>query len=132
MTEQLRWRHCSEETIRNYLGSVQRFARYCGQSPEHVGVDQVRSYWLPLLEDRHLSWSALPVNRSALRFLYVRVLKQRWFAEEIQPPQRPVLLPTVLRAQESTRILDTTWNLKQWTILAPGRRPACTAMSFVA
>src|SRR3954447_25825377 len=100
MTEQLRLRNCSEGTIRNYLGSIQRFTRYCGQSPEHVGGDQVRSYLLHLLEDRHLSWSAIHVNRSALRFFYVRVLKQRWFEEEIQPPKRPILLPTILSAQE--------------------------------
>ena len=118
MTEQLQLRNYSEDTIRNYLGAVQRFVRYCGQSPEQVGVDQVRSYLLHLLEDRHLSWSAIHVNRSALRFLYVRVLKQRWFEEEIPPPKRPILLPTVLSAQEITRILDTTRNLKHWTILA--------------
>src|SRR4051812_24672605 len=118
MTEQLRVRRCSEDTIRSYLGSVPRFARYCGQSPEHVGVDQVRSYLLHLLEDRHLSWWAIHVNRSALRFLYVRVLKQRWFDEEIPPPKRAVLLPTVLSAQEITRLLDATRNLKHWTILA--------------
>jgi integrase/recombinase XerD len=108
MTEQLRLRNCSEDTIQNYLGAVQRFARYCAQSPEHVSPEQVRSYLLHLLEDRHLSWSAIHVNRSALRFLYVRVLKQPWFEEEIPSPKRPMHLPGVLSAEEVTRILDAT------------------------
>src|SRR5438309_3193156 len=55
---------------------------------------------------------------AALRFLSVRVLKQHWFDEEIQCPKRPLSLPTVLSADEITRILEHTRNLKHWTMLA--------------
>jgi len=83
-----------------------------------MNAEQVRSYLLYLLEERKLSWPAIHVNRAALRFLYVRVLRQHWFDEEIQPPKRHPQLPTVLSAEEITRILDLTRNLKHWTILA--------------
>jgi integrase/recombinase XerD len=53
-----------------------------------------------------------------LRFLYVRVLKKQWFDEEIVAPKRHLQLPTVLSAEEITRILDATRNLKHWTIMA--------------
>jgi integrase/recombinase XerD len=118
MTEELRLRNSSDETIRSYIGSVERFARYYHKSPGQMDAEQVRSYLLYLLEERKLSWSAIHVNRSALRFLYVRVLRQRWFDEEIQRPKRHVQLPTVLSAEEITRMLDATRNLKHWTILA--------------
>jgi integrase/recombinase XerD len=118
MTEELRLRNSSEETIRNYIGSVERFARHYDKSPERMDAEQVRSYPLYLLEERKLSWSAIHVNRSALRFLYVRVLRQRWFDEEIQRPKRHIQLPTILSAEEITRMLDGTRNLKHWTILA--------------
>jgi integrase/recombinase XerD len=118
MTEELRLRNSSEETIRNYIGSVERFARHYDKSPERMDAEQVRSYLLYLLEERKLSWSAIHVNRSALRFLYVRVLRQRWFDEEIQRPKRHIQLPTILSAEEITRMLDGTRNLKPWTILA--------------
>jgi len=49
---------------------------------------------------------------------YIRVLKQRWFDEEIVAPKRHIQLPTVLRAEEITRILDTTRNPKHGTIMA--------------
>jgi site-specific recombinase XerD len=87
MTEELRLRNSSEETIRSYIGSVERFARYYDKSPDRMDVEQVRSYLLHLLEERKLSWSAIHANRAALRFLYVRFLKQRWFDEEIQNAQ---------------------------------------------
>lgn len=118
MIEELRLRNCSEETIRSYIDSVERFARYYEKSPDQVNAEQVRSYLLYLLEERKLSWSAIHVNRAALRFLYVRVLRQHWFDEEIQPPKRHPPLPTVLSPEEITRILDATRNLKHWTILA--------------
>ena len=118
MIEELRLRNSSDYTVRSYIGSVERFARYHGKSPDRMKAEQVRSYLLYLLEERKLSWSAIDVTRAALRFLYVRVLKQRWFDEEIQVPKRPIRLPTVLSAGEITRILDETRNLKHWTIMA--------------
>jgi len=118
MKEELQLRNSSEETITTYLGCVERFARYYGQSPEQLNAEQGRSYLLYLLGGRKLSWPALHVNRAALRFLSVRVLKQRWFDEEIPCPKRPFSLPTVLSADEITRILEHTRNLKHWTMLA--------------
>jgi integrase/recombinase XerD len=118
MREELQLRNSSGETIETYIGCVQRFARYYGQSPEQLNAEQVRSYLLHLLQERKLSWPAIHVARAALRFLYVRVLKQHWFDEEIQCPKRPVLLPDVLSAEEITRLLDHTHNLKHWTMLA--------------
>jgi integrase/recombinase XerD len=118
MREELQLRNSSEETIATYLGCVERFTRYYGQRPEQLNAEQVRSYLLHLLQERKLSWPAIHVARAALRFLSVRVLKQRWFDEEIQCPKRPLPLPTVLSAEEITRILDHTRNLKHWTILA--------------
>jgi integrase/recombinase XerD len=83
-----------------------------------MSAEDVREYLLYLRNQRKLSWSAIQVSRAALRFLYVRVLKQRWFDDEILPPKRHPKLPTVLSAEEISRILDATRNLKHWTILA--------------
>ena len=66
MMEELRLRNCSEETIRSYIESVKRFARYYDKSPEQMNAEQVRSYLLYLLEQRKLSWPAIHVNRAAL------------------------------------------------------------------
>ena len=45
------------------------------------------------------------------------ILKQKWFDEEIRRPKRRPTLPGILSAEEVTRILDHTHNLKHWTIL---------------
>ena len=118
MLEELRLRNASEDTIRSYIGCVERFCRQYHNSPDRMNAEQVRSYLLHLCDERKLSWSAIHVNRAALRFLYVRVLKQRWYDEEIPAPKRRVQLPDVLSPEQITRILDATRNLKHWTILA--------------
>jgi integrase/recombinase XerD len=83
-----------------------------------MNAEDVRRYLLFLRNERKLSWSAIQGSRAALRFLYVRVLKQRWFDDEILSRKRHPKLPTVLSAEEVSRILDATRNLKHWTILA--------------
>jgi integrase len=118
MIEELQLRNSAEETVRAYVSSVKRFAAHYRKSPDQLNAEDVRRYLLHLRNERKLSWSGIQVYRAALRFFYVRVLKQRWFDDEILPPKRHPKLPTVLSAGEVTKILDATRNLKHWTILA--------------
>jgi site-specific recombinase XerD len=118
MLEELRLRNLSEATTSTYLRAVWRFAKHFGRSPDQLGPDHVRQYLLHLLQDKHDVWSTIQVNRGALKFLYVRVLKQRWFDEEIPAPKKRLRLPTILSPDEITRMLDHTTNLKHWTMLA--------------
>jgi len=118
MLEELQLRNLSETTIHTYLRLVERFAKHFGTSPAKLGPDHVRRYLLHLLNDKKDTWGTVQVNRGALKFLYVRVLKQSWFDEEIAAPKRRPRLPTVMSPEEIARILDRTTNLKHWTILA--------------
>jgi integrase/recombinase XerD len=118
MMEELQLRNLSPITADTYISAVERFARYFNQSPARLGSEQVRQYLLHLLQDRKVGPNTLLVNRAALKFLYVAILKQKWFDEEIARPKRRPTLPGILSAEEVTRILDRTHNLKHWTILA--------------
>lgn len=118
MLEELQLRNLSENTVTAYVGAVRRFAQYFGRSPEKLGPDQVRQYLLYLLNEKKDNHNTIQVYRGALRFLYVRVLKQSWFEEQIPVPKKRRRLPTVLTPQEITCILDHTINLKHWMIIA--------------
>jgi integrase/recombinase XerD len=76
MLEEVQLRNLSEATIRAYLGTVTRFAQHFGKSPEQLGPEQVRQYLLHLINDKKDTCNTLQVYRGALKFLYVRVLKQ--------------------------------------------------------
>jgi integrase/recombinase XerD len=118
MMEELQLRNLSPMTANTYIHLVERFARYFNQSPARLGPEQVRQYLLHLIQEKKVVASTLLVNRSALRFLYVGILKQKWFDEEIACPKRRPTPPGMLSRSEMTRILDHTHNLKHWTILA--------------
>ena len=118
MIEELQLRNLSPRTQEAYVSAVERFARYCRQSPERLGPEQVRQYLLHLINDNHACANTVLVQRAALRFLYVSTLKQKWFDDEIARPKRHRTLPGVLSVEEVTRILDHTHNFKHWTMLA--------------
>jgi integrase/recombinase XerD len=54
MLEELQRRNFSSETIRGYLGTVERFAKYFGKPPDRLGPDQIREWQAHLLHER--SW----------------------------------------------------------------------------
>ena len=131
MMEELRLRNSSEETIRSYVYSVERFARYYHTSPDRMTAEHVRSYLLYLLEERKLSWSAIHVNRAALRFLYVRVLRRRWFDKRFKRPSgarncRPFLAPKRSPGFWKRRGICSTGPSWQ-----PSMPPACAVMNSV-
>jgi site-specific recombinase XerD len=82
MVDELRLRNMSEVTVRLYIGSVERYARYFGKSPLQLGSEQIREFLLHLIYDRKATASTIQLYRSALRFLYVTMLKRSWFEED--------------------------------------------------
>jgi integrase/recombinase XerD len=118
MIEELQLRNYAELTIDRYVHAVECFAKYFNKTPERLGPEQIRDYLLHLLSDKKAAANTIQVHRAALKFVYVKTLKQRWFDEEVARPKKRPHLPTVLSAEQITRILDHTTNLKHWTMIA--------------
>jgi hypothetical protein len=51
MMKELRVRNLSETTSKLYVGATERFAKYYGRSPDQLGTEQVRGFFLHLLND---------------------------------------------------------------------------------
>jgi site-specific recombinase XerD len=100
------------------LDAVQKFAEFFGKSPQRLGPEQVRKFLLHLVQERKLAPSTVEIHRAALKFLYVKTLQQPWFDERIPRARKRQRLPAVLSAEEITRILDHTINLKHWVMIA--------------
>jgi hypothetical protein len=82
MLEELQRRNYSPSTIRGYLQAVEQFAKHFGKSPDKLGPDDLRSYQAYLLTERKLAVGSVVGRVAALRFFFVRTLKQREFREE--------------------------------------------------
>ena len=83
-----------------------------------MGPEHVRTFLLYLLNERKLAWGTIQGARSALKFLYLRTLKQTWFDQEIIKPKVRRKLPTVWSREEVCALLDAPMNTKHRALLA--------------
>jgi len=118
MLDELQLGNYADFTIERYLDAVRSFVKFLGKPPDQASPEQIREYLLRLVKDRKASPSTVQVHRAALKFLFVRTLNQPWFDERVARTRKRPKIPTVLSAEEITRILDHTANLKHWTIIA--------------
>ena len=100
MTEDMRLRNYSPKTIRNYVAQVRLFAEYFDQSPANLGIEQIRTYQIYLVQERGISWSSFNIAVSALRFFYGTTLGRQEMIPRIPYGKRPKTLPVVLSREE--------------------------------
>jgi len=118
MLEELQRRNFSSETIREYIGAVERFARYFGKPPDQLGPDHIRQYQAHLLHERKLAAGTVVAQTAGLRFFFVRTLKRRFPPDSIPYPKYTKhRVPQVLSPEEVAQLIDAASNLQARAIL---------------
>lgn len=118
MLHDLRLRGRSVHTQKAYIHQIKKFAEHFRQSPEQLGLDQIRAYQIYLLEHRQASRSQLGQFSAAARFLYTVTLNREWNVEMIPYPKREKRLPHVLSEEEVKQLIDGVRNQKHRAILS--------------
>lgn len=110
-------RNLREGTIQLYCRNIGYFLRHTGKAATDLTLEDDDSF---LTQKRLEGRSPETHNhyRSAIKFLYKRVLKMRWDDDDIPAMKRERTLPTVLTRQEMNAIIDATLNLKHKAIIA--------------
>ena len=118
MLEELQRRNFSSETIRGYIGAVERFARFFGKPPDRLGPDHIHQYQAHLLHERQLAVGTVVAQTAGLRFFFVRTLKRRFPPDSIPYPKYPShRIPKVLSPDEVAQLIDAASNLQARAIL---------------
>jgi len=117
MLEELQRRNYSQQTTKAYIRTVRAFAKHFNRSPEELGPAQIREFQAHLFTERKLSASTVSQQTAALRFLYVKTLRQSHMLEHIPFPKRPRRLPLVLSPEEVTLLIESASNQLYRTIL---------------
>lgn len=112
MVEDMTLRNLAPRTIETYVERVAQFARHFGSSPEHLGMAEVRTYLLYLIQERHVSWSYFNQALAALRFLYRVTLGRDWAPGMIRYPKTEKKLPVVLSPAEVAQFFQAIPGLK--------------------
>ena len=117
MIDDMQLRNLSPRTIDTYISRVGTFARHFGRSPEVLGPEDVRTYLLHLVQEKHVSWSVYNQTVAALRFVYEVTLERQGVMQRIRCPKQPKKLPVVLSLDETERFFAAILGLKHRAIL---------------
>src|SRR5918998_2538334 len=105
MQDDMQLRGLSPKTQSVYLFAVQQFATYYAKSPDLITEDELRNYFLYLINEKRVSPGTVSIALSAITFLVVHSLQRTWpTCDLIRPPQRRPL-PAVLSIDEVHRLL---------------------------
>jgi integrase/recombinase XerD len=117
MLEELQRRNYAANTIHAYLQSVEQFSKYFRKPPDQLNHAHLREYQAYLLRERKLEPRTVKLRVSALRFFFVKTLKRSYLLDDIPYPKVPRRLPTILTAEEVTRLIDAARTLSDRTML---------------
>ncbi len=115
--QQLQLKGCSPRTIRNYVLCILGLVNHYNISPDLLTIDQIRDYIHHGLTIRKLSKSWMNLSISAIKVLWVEVLKREWNRLDIPRPRREKKLPLILSKEEVLLILTALPNIKHRAIL---------------
>jgi integrase/recombinase XerD len=100
MLDDMKLRNFSTGTQRSYIHYVADFANHFWTSPERLGLDDIRSYQLYLIEQRQLSPQSVNCFVAAAKFLYTITLEMPWSDRQFTRLKVSENLPVVLSASE--------------------------------
>ena len=107
----------SPGTRKIYLLYARLFAKYFNRPPEEMGENEVRTYLLYLIEQRHASRGTIRQVRAALSFLYAVTLHRPVEVAHIPVMRQQQRLPQVLSGREVAALLDAVASPKYRAIL---------------
>ncbi len=119
MTEQLKLKGYSENTIRTYQNEFAQFLiALKHHSADECDAQKVRSYMFYCLDKLKLSENTLHSRLNALKFYYEQVLhRDKMFFREIPRPKKHSQLPKTIHQNDIKKMFAVTVNLKHNTML---------------
>ena len=117
MIEDLRVRNYSSGTQKCYISMVARFAAHFGKPPDLLGLEDIRTYQVHLVDKLKVSWTVFNQTVCALRFFYRVTLRRDWVIKHIPFPKQQKRLPVVLAQDEVLRLFAAIPNIKHRAIL---------------
>ncbi len=118
MLQEMQIRNYSERSIINYIHCLSRLSIYYNCSPDRLSLDQVKSYLHHCVTEKRESTSTINQIISAVKILFVDVLKRPWEPVNIKRPRRDKKLPAVFSKEEITTFFSGVKNLKHKAIFA--------------
>ena len=105
MIEDMQLRDFSEKTREAYVAAVKGLATHYSRAPDLIAEEEVRAYFLHLVNVRKLSRSTVRQHLCGVRFFFETTLGRKWPVFDLVTPKRGQVLPVVLSREEVQRLL---------------------------
>lgn len=105
MMEDLQLAGYSPRTVESYIDTVRVLANYYRRSPDLLTDEDVRRFFVYLIDERKLSRSSITVYLSGIKFFFETTLKRKLKILDLVRPQPSKRLPVVLTPEEVRAIL---------------------------
>ncbi len=115
--QQMELKGYSDNTTQVYLDSLIQLSKFYKTSPDELSSDQIRDYLQHCTTTKKLSQSYMNQLVSALKILFIQVLKREWDPIAIPRMRREKKLPVVLSKEEVQRFFSVITNDKHLAIM---------------
>jgi integrase/recombinase XerD len=105
MLEDLQLRGLAPTTQQCYLDAVRQLAHHYRRPPDQLSDEELRQYFLFLLNEKRVAESTFRIHLYGIRFLYERTLQRPWPVFDLVRPRHPQKLPVVLSLREVRSLL---------------------------
>jgi len=106
MIEDMKLNGLSEGTQRVYVDAIRELAKYYRRSPELLGEEELRQYFVYLEKERSLAGNTIKVRIFAIKFLYSKTLRRDWPVLKLIRIKKSKKLPVVLSTGEVRELLS--------------------------
>jgi integrase/recombinase XerD len=108
----------SHNTQKVYLHYLSKFCSHFKETTiDSVTSNEIESYFLNLILNKNLSYSAQSQYINAIKFYYEKVLGKPTTVYKLPRPKKPKMLPKVMSKNEVYRLLSVISNIKHKAIL---------------
>ena len=95
----------SQRTQQSYVRSVEGLTRYYMRSPDLLGEEELRKYFVHLTCERKLARPTVTIALCGIKFFYEKTLKRDWSLTGVPTPKREKKVPVVLTHEQVKAIL---------------------------
>ncbi len=105
MLEDMQLRGLSARTQEAYARVVWQLAQHYHRSPDQLGDEELRQYFLYLTNEKKLARPTATIALCGIKFFYEQTLKQPWPTLRFVRPAAEHKLPVILSREEVRRVL---------------------------
>jgi integrase/recombinase XerD len=100
MLADLQLRGLAPRTQQCYVEAVKHLTQHYRRTPDQISEDELRQYFLFLINDKKVAESTFRIHLYGIRFFYERTLQRPWPVFDLVRPRNIQKLPVVLSLRE--------------------------------